>query len=120
MASRAHLNLLLINTYGKPYVASTAATDPGWPMITTANVAAMGFKRGTVQEMYDFIIKDLVSAIAVLPAQNASLTRMSKAAAEALLAKAYVFMGKYSNALPLLQAAFNDVAGSPIKVRLYD
>jgi starch-binding outer membrane protein, SusD/RagB family len=120
MASRAHLNLILINTYGKPYVASTAATDPGFPMITTANVSVSGFQRGTVQEMYDFIIKDLTSAIVVLPAQNASLTRMSRAAAEALLAKTYIFMGRYSDALPLMQAAFNDVAASPIKVKLYD
>ncbi|HWK05593.1 MAG TPA: RagB/SusD family nutrient uptake outer membrane protein [Puia sp.] len=120
MADRAFLNFILINSYGKPYLASSAATDPGWPIITTANIAATGFKRNTVQEMYDFIIKDLTAAIAVLPAQSVSPSRISRAGAEALLGKVYVFMGKYSEALPLLTAAFGDVAAATTPARLYD
>lgn len=119
-ATRAWLNFLLVNTYGKPYLASSAATDPAFPLITEASISTKTFTRATVQQLYDFIIKDLTDAIAVLPVQSAAQTRMSRPAAEALLGKVYLFMGRYSDALPLLKAAMDDVAASPVQVRLYD
>ena len=119
-ARRAFLNFLWVNTYGKPYEASSAATDPAFPIITEASIAATTFQRASVQEMYDFIIKDLKEAIAVLPAQNIVLTRASRAAASALLGKVYLFMGRYNDALPYLEAALTDVAAAPIPVHLRD
>ena len=117
---RAFMNFLWVNIYGKPYLASSAATDPAFPLITAASISATKFTRATVQEMYDAIIKDLKDAIAVLPVQSAALTRVSKAAAEALLGKVYLFMGRYSDALPFLKTALTDVAASQIPVKLYD
>ena len=119
-AQRAALNFLLVNYYGKPYEASSAATDPAFPLVTTADISATGFKRASVKEMYDAIVKDLTEAIAVLPKQNVVLTRMSKAAAEALLGKAYLFMGRSADALPLLKTALTDAVSGPIPVKLYD
>lgn len=117
-ATRAWGNFQLINLYAKPYLASTADKDPGFPIITEANVAATKFNRGTVQEMYDFIIKDLTEAITDLPLKPLVRTRMSKAAAEGILGKVYLFMGRSKDALPLLNAAFNDLGNDGAK--LYD
>jgi len=119
-AQRANLNFLWVNAYGKPYQASSAATDPAWPLITEANISATGFKRASVKEMYDAIIKDLTDAIPLLPVQNTVLTRISKASAEALLGKVYLFMGRYADALPLLKTALTDATSGPIPVQLND
>jgi hypothetical protein len=119
MAGRAWTYFFMINYYGKPYT-TTAATDAGYPIVTEADVTATSFKRASVQEVYDFIIHDLVTAIPNLPVQTTHRLRMSKAAAEAILGKVYVFMGKFDLALPLLNAAFADLAGATIPVRLYD
>jgi len=119
-AGRAWTYFLLINSYGKPYVAATAPSDPGFPILRTANVINNAYTRASVQEVYDFIIDDLKSAIPLLPATVSHRTRMSKAAAEGILAKVYIFMGRFDEALPLLNAAFTDLAGSSVPVRLYN
>jgi hypothetical protein len=119
-AERAFLNFSLVNIYGKPYLASTAGSDPAFPLIMEASTSATNFKRASVQECYDLIIKDLMEAMPSLPVENMVHTRMSRAAAEALLAKVYMFMGKFSDALPLLNSAFSDVASFQMPVRLYD
>lgn len=117
-ARRAFANFYFINYYAKPYNAATAATDPGYPIVDQADVTVQVFRRGTVQGMYDFIIKDLTEAIDVLPLNPRFRVRFSKAAAEGLLGKVYLFMGRYSDALPLLNAAFSDLSASD--VTLYD
>jgi hypothetical protein len=120
LAGRAWIYFLMINLYGKPYHASTANNDPGFPIIMTADVTVNSFKRASVQEVYAFIINDLQKAIPALPAQLSNRTRMSKAAAEALLGKVYVFMGNFSDAQTQLTAALNDLQNSPAPVGLYD
>lgn len=119
-ATRAWINFQLINFYGKPYLATTAGNDPGFPIIETANVAQNSFSRGTVQEMYDFIIKDLTAAIPQLPIQNVVRTRMSRVAAEGILGKVYLFMGKHSEALSQFNTTFTDMSGMSTPPRLYD
>lgn len=119
-AGRAWTYFLLINYYGKPYLASTAASDPGFPVIKEADVTQNSFKRASVKEVYDFIVDDLTTAIPDLPAQITHRMRLSKAAGEALLGKAYVFMGRFGDALPMLNNAFTDITNSTIAVGLYD
>lgn len=119
-ATRAWINFQLINFYGKPYMATTASSDPGFPIIETADVSQNSFTRGTVQEMYDFIIKDLTAAIPALPVQNVVRTRMSRVAAEGILGKVYLFMGKNSEALTQFNTAFTDISGISTPPRLYD
>lgn len=120
LAGRAWTNFLLINYFGKPYKASTAATDPGFPILKQADVTETKFTRASVKEMYDFIVDDLLRAIPNLPAKTTHRVRMSKAAAEALLGKVYMFMGKFNEALPQLNASIEDIANSAIPVQLYD
>jgi hypothetical protein len=119
-ATRAWINFQLINFYGKPYLASTAGTDLGFPIIETADVSQKTFSRGTVQEMYDFIIKDLTAAIPDLPVQNTVQTRMSKTAGKGILGKVYLFVGKNTEALTQFNGAFTDLAASTTPAVLYD
>nr|WP_315419127.1 RagB/SusD family nutrient uptake outer membrane protein [uncultured Pedobacter sp.] len=120
MAGRAWTYFLLINYFGKPYNATTSATDPGFPIVTAPDVTQTRFTRATVKEVYDFIINDLVTAIPNLPQKVSSRVRMSKPAAEGILGKVYVFMGRYSDALPHLNASIQGLATSAIPVGLYD
>ena len=119
-AGRAWTYFLLINYYGKPYLASTAAGDPGFPIIKEADVTKNTFTRASVKEVYDFIVDDLSTAIPDLPAQITHRMRMSKAAGEAILGKVYLFMGRSGDALPMLNNALTDMANSTIAVGLYD
>lgn len=111
-ATRAWLNFQLINYYAKPYQVATAATDPGFPIVDKADLNVQLFDRGTVQGMYDFIIKDLTEALPDLPVKPRIVTRMSKPAVEGLLGKVYLFMGRYNDALPLFKSALADVAAN--------
>lgn len=119
-AGRAWVYFMMINYYGKPYNPATAATDPGFPIVEDADVTATKFERASVQQVYDFIIKDLTTAIPNLTPQVIHRTRMSKAAAEALLGKVYLFMGRFNDALPMLNAAITDMANQATPVRLFD
>lgn len=120
LATRAWIYFQLINFYGKPYVAAKAAQDPGFPIITEADINQNYFDRSNVQAVYDFIISDLKKAIESLPVQNGIRTRMSKPAAEAILGKVYLFMGLNAEALVQLNAAMADIASMQNGPRLYD
>jgi len=120
MAGRAWVNFMLINYFGRPYKASSAASDPGFPIIQQADVTATKYTRASVQEVYDFILQDLTKAMPDLAAQPAFRIRMSKPAAEGLLGKVYMYMGKFDLALPLLDDALTHLQGSPAAVHLTD
>jgi len=120
MAGRAWTYFLLINYFGKPYHTTNSVNDPGFPIVKQNDVTGTKFERATVKEVYDFIVSDLTTAIPNLPAKTTHRLRMSRAAAEGLLAKVYVFMAKFNEALPLLNAAFTDIGNSVIPLRLYD
>lgn len=119
LATRAWSNFNMVNYYCKPYQASTANSDPGFPIIDKADVNVTTFRRGTLQQSYDFIISDLTEALQSIPVKPSIATRMSKPAVEGLLGKVYLFMGKPAEALPYLRSALSQVAanGSPV---LYD
>ena len=120
-AGRAWTNFLLINYYGKPYNPATSATDPGFPLITKADINGGPYTRATVQAVYDQIVSDLTTAIPNLQAVGVPhRSRMSKAAAKGLLAKVYIFMGKYAEALPLLNEAIGHLSESAVPTMLYN
>jgi hypothetical protein len=114
MAMRAWLNMQFINFYAKPYQASSAATDPGFPIITAADVSVSTYTRASVQDVYDAIIQDFTTAISHLPVKAVIQTRMSRPAAEGLLGRTYLYMGRYSDALTQFNAAFTDLAASGV------
>ena len=120
-AGRAWSYFWLINIYGLPYNPATAATDPGFPIITEADINGGPYKRNTVQEVYDLIVSDLTKAIPNLIYTGVPhRSRMSKAAAQGLLAKVYIFMGKFADALPLLNESINSLPQSAVQTTLYN
>lgn len=116
---RALCHLYFLNDYSKPYNAATATTDLGVPILTKADVTQTTFVRATVQETYDFIINDLKEALADLgPVTHRR--KFSKAAAEFLLGRTYLYMAKFSEARTHIDAAFAELDKSEIPLGLYD
>lgn len=111
LAGRAWVNFLWVNYFGKPYNAATAATDPAFALIKEADVNNSLFNHVSVKAMYDQIIADLTAAIPDMASAGVyHRIRMSKAAAQGLLAKVYVFMGRFDDALPLLNESISNLA----------
>lgn len=59
---RANYYFMLVNLYAKPYAPATAATTPGIPIKTSAEIEDIEFERNSVSEVYDLIISDLNEA----------------------------------------------------------
>jgi tetratricopeptide (TPR) repeat protein len=118
-AGRAWTNFLLIQYFGKPYNQATAATDAGFPLILNADINGKDFSRATVQQIYDQIIADLTTAIPNIASDGVPFrTRMSKCAAQGILAKVYIFMGRYEEALPLLNQSIANLPKSAVATSL--
>ncbi len=96
---RAYAYLALINGYAKAYDPTTASTDLGVPIVTEP-AALPSLERNTIQEVYDFILKDLTEAVPDLPDDvDQYKHRPTKTAAYAILARTYLYMGDYEKAL---------------------
>lgn len=96
---RAFAYLLLVNLYAQHYDPTTAASDLGVPLRADERLDG-SLERGTVQEIYDFILNDLSeSVIDALPDVSEKKIRPSKASAYAILARTHLYMGNFEGAL---------------------
>jgi tetratricopeptide (TPR) repeat protein len=95
---RAFAYYNLAQLFAAPYQSSTASTIPGIPLRPVSDVNAH-YPRGTIQQTYDQIIRDLEDALILLPEQVNYKHRPSKAAAVAMLARVYLTMGNYTKAM---------------------
>jgi len=93
-AIRALLYFKLVNIFAKPYTDDPTAL--GVPIILTYDPYVLP-KRNTVKEVYTQIVADLQAAIKDAPDYTNSV-HLSKYAAEALLARVYLYMGDNTNA----------------------
>jgi hypothetical protein len=100
-ALRALLYFKMVTTWATNYTTDSSAM--GVPLVLHYNVTAEP-KRTSVGTVYNQIVSDLKTAFASAPAYSSSIT-LSKYAVEGLLARVYMYMGQYANAL----AAANDV-----------
>ena len=99
LLGRANEYFYLLNLYGKPYNAATAASDLAVPFVTSSDINTATPPRSTVQQLYDQLIADLNTAIVNLPADNsANRFRGSVHAAYSVLARVYFYMRNYSEA----------------------
>jgi tetratricopeptide (TPR) repeat protein len=105
---RAYEYWLLVNTFAKQYSETSAATDLGVPLITEPNVTGEVSNRSTVKEIYDFIIKDVEESIEYLPSVAKNAVRPSKGTGYAMLARFYLSMSDYENALKNANLAINE------------
>ena len=104
---RGQFYFILANLYGKPYHASTCATDLCVPLKLTPYVEHdpdkdTQFHRATVKEIYDQVVSDLELSVQCLTAypQNAR-NRFHRASAEAaglLLSRVYLYMQEWEKA----------------------
>ncbi len=94
----------LANYYANTYEASSAATKLSVPLMTSSLQDA-AYHQATIQEIYDFIIKDLTEAVADLPDMGATILHPGKGAAYAMLARTYLQMMDYDKALEFADKA---------------
>ncbi|KQM65200.1 hypothetical protein ASE74_10030 [Pedobacter sp. Leaf216] len=94
---RAFHTLNLTMQYAKVYNEATADADLGIVLRLSSdfNVPSV---RSSVRNCYQKVISDLRAALELLPVYPVHLMRPSKGAVNALLARTYLFMGKYQEA----------------------
>ncbi|MFA8451876.1 MAG: RagB/SusD family nutrient uptake outer membrane protein [Bacteroidales bacterium] len=107
LALRALIHFDLVRTFGKPYTHGGAATALGVPIVLTKVNFDQKPARNTVEEVYTQVITDLKAAIALL-SKDANVGRINKAAAQALLAKVYLYKGDKANALAFAKTVIDD------------
>lgn len=95
---RARSFLQVAFIWSMAYDNKTAKTDLGIPLRLSSNFNEES-QRATVEETYRQIIDDLTVAAELLPEKNVTPYRPAKAAAYGYLARTYLFMGDYENAL---------------------
>jgi tetratricopeptide (TPR) repeat protein len=89
----------LAKAFIKPYDSVTAVSDPGIPLRLEADITQK-VGRGSVKQVYDQILADLLQACRLLPiAQQAYKIRPNRVAAYAVLARIYLAMENYDKAL---------------------
>ncbi|SFC79134.1 SusD family protein [Parapedobacter composti] len=94
--SRSFFNLA--QQFAPPYIEETAGAERGIPLRLASDVEAATV-RSSLRENYGRIIDDLLRAAELLPPRPQFKTDASKAAAFALLARCYLSMRDYVNAL---------------------
>lgn len=95
---RSYYFLCLLWNYAKAYDNTTASNDLGIALRLTSNFNVPSI-RSSNEECYQQIISDTKAAIPLLPSLPLHPFRPSKAAAYGLLARCYLSMRQYSNAL---------------------
>jgi hypothetical protein len=91
---RALMYFKLVNIYAEPYTQDSSAL--GVPLVLHYNPYDLP-ARSSVGTVYNQIVSDLKAAFQNAPPYNSSVT-LSKYAAEALLARAYLYEGDYTDA----------------------
>ena len=98
---------LVAQQFAETYDPQTASSALGIPLRLNAGIDEPSV-RSTVAQTYEQIINDATAAYDLLPVTTPAKTRPSKAAAAALLARAYLVMGDYSNALKYADLSLTD------------
>ncbi|MBS1564298.1 MAG: RagB/SusD family nutrient uptake outer membrane protein [Bacteroidetes bacterium] len=95
---RAYCYMDLLSVFAKSYNASTAATDPGLPLVTSTDVGDKTPPRSTLQATLDSMISQVKLAAGYLPATNINKYRVTSYGAYGLLSRIYLYMADYTNA----------------------
>lgn len=87
---RAWDHFILVNTYAKAYNPETAKTDGGVAIMDKYDLESVP-KKYTVDQVYNFIINDIETALPLLQSEPENVYHPSKAFGYALAAKVYLF-----------------------------
>jgi len=100
---RAFYYFWLTNVYGQPYAPATAAAELGVPLKTTKEVEDIVYSRNTVQECYDLILNDLLTAEQEMTAaagiDRKSIYRADLTSVQLLLSRVYLYMQNWDKAV---------------------
>lgn len=99
---RAFNYFALVNMYALHYNPNTASTNLAVPLRLDSKIEGADLSRVTVQRIYDLMLEDVTSSITNLPdvpESNTHKHRPSKVSAYAFLARLYLYMGQYNDAL---------------------
>ena len=98
---RALSYFLLVNEFAQPY-SNNPTQNPGLPLKLTSDPNDLPQSRSTVAEVYDQVVLDLKAAITYLTLQQGETPKSNiyatKEAAEALLARVYLYMENWDGA----------------------
>ena len=98
---RALSYFLLVNEFAQPY-SNNPTQNPGLPLKLTSDPNHLPQSRSTVAEVYDQVVLDLKDAITYLTLQQGETPKSNiyatKEAAEALLARVYLYMENWDGA----------------------
>ena len=98
---RALSYFLLVNEFAQPY-SNNPTQNPGLPLKLTSDPNDLPQSRSTVAEVYDQVVLDLKDAITYLTLQQGETPNSNiyatKEAAEALLARVYLYMENWDGA----------------------
>lgn len=104
---RALCYFLLVNEFGQPY-SNNPTQNPGVPLKLTSDPDDLPESRATVAEVYGQVVKDLKEAIThmTLPAGMTPKANIyaTKEAAQALLARVYLYMEQWDEAYAMADA----------------
>lgn len=107
---RALSYFLLVNEFAQPY-SNNPTQNPGLPLKLTSDPDDLPKSRSTVAEVYDQVVKDLQDAITymTLPAGMSPKNSCyaTKEAAQALLARVYLYMENWDGAWNMANEVIN-------------
>ena len=98
LAIRASIYLEASQIWSLAYDKSTSNSNMGMPLRLNSDMNIPSV-RSTLEQTYQQILKDLHEVITLLPDHQVSVVRASKVTALAYLARTYLYMGDYQNAL---------------------
>lgn len=101
------------NYYADQYTQQNAATTRSIPLVTSPNIEAAS-PQVTLAVLYQFLLEDLLSAVDHLPEKGETVYHPTKACGYGMLARLYLNMSDYTNALKYARLALN------LNDRLYD
>ncbi|MGS2763036.1 RagB/SusD family nutrient uptake outer membrane protein [Sinomicrobium sp. M5D2P9] len=105
LRSMSYFNLA--NYYADTYETSTASEKLSVPVITSADINAPS-EQVSIQELYDFILKDMEEALPYLPGGSSTVLHPNLGTGYAFLARVYLQMSNYEQALNYADKALEE------------
>ncbi|MEM9673758.1 MAG: RagB/SusD family nutrient uptake outer membrane protein [Bacteroidota bacterium] len=105
-AVRALGHFDLVRLFAQTYTFTSDASHPGVPIVTEFDSEARP-GRNTVAEVYGQIISDFEQAISLMNGTPENANAISREAAQALLSRVYLYMGRYAEAEALATEVIN-------------
>jgi len=118
--SRAWNYMMLVQFFGRPFNPNTAATDLAIPLNLEASTGIASFTRATVQEVYNFILRELEESVPLLGAYTLHRQRHYRASGYAILGRAYMLVYEYEKAAEAFAQAKEALALTTINIRFFN